>query len=62
MAAATCTCTATTPDSLTIASENDIVINGNITTPVNSEGTPTTNALLGLIANNFVRIYHPVVG
>jgi Tfp pilus assembly protein PilX len=48
--------------SLTIASENDIVINGNITTPVNSEGTPTTNALLGLIANNFVRIYHPVVG
>jgi Tfp pilus assembly protein PilX len=49
-------------DSLTIASENDIVINGNITTPVNGEGTPTTNALLGLIANNFVRIYHPVVG
>ncbi len=48
--------------SLTIASENDIVINGNITTPVNAEGTPTTNALLGLIANNFVRIYHPVVG
>ena len=58
-AAATCTCMATTPDSLTIASENDIVINGNITTPANCEGTPTTNALLGLIANNFVRIYHP---
>jgi hypothetical protein len=48
--------------SLTIASENDIIINGNILTPTNSEGTPTTNALLGLIANNFVRIYHPVVG
>jgi hypothetical protein len=48
--------------SLTIASENDIVINGNITTPTNAEGTPTSNALLGLIANNFVRIYHPVVG
>jgi Tfp pilus assembly protein PilX len=47
--------------SLTIAAENDVVINGNITTPVNGEGTPTTNALLGLIANNFVRIYHPVV-
>jgi Tfp pilus assembly protein PilE len=47
--------------SLTIAAENDIVINGNLTTPVNGEGTPTTNALLGLIANNFVRIYHPVV-
>jgi hypothetical protein len=47
--------------SLTIAAENDVIINGNITTPVNGEGTPTTNALLGLIANNFVRIYHPVV-
>jgi hypothetical protein len=46
--------------SLTIASENDIIINGNITTP-NSGGVPTSNALLGLIANNFVRIYHPVV-
>jgi Tfp pilus assembly protein PilX len=47
--------------SLTISSENDVIINGNITTPVNGEGTPTTNALLGLIANNFVRVYHPVV-
>ena len=47
--------------SLTIAAENDVVINGNLTTPVNSEGTPTTNDLLGLIANNFVRVYHPVV-
>jgi hypothetical protein len=43
---------------LTIASENDVVINGNITTPVNSEGVPTTNAVLGLIANNFVRVQH----
>ncbi len=48
--------------SLTIASENDIVINGNITTPVNSEGAPTSNAMLGLIANNFVRVYHPITG
>jgi hypothetical protein len=46
-------------DSLTIASENDVIINGNITTP-NTGGVPNTNALLGLIANNFVRIYHPV--
>jgi hypothetical protein len=45
--------------SLTIASENDVIINGNITTPLSGE-TPNTNALLGLIANNFVRIYHPV--
>ncbi len=47
--------------SLTIAAENDVIINGNLTTPVNGEGAPTTNALLGLIANNFVRVYHPVV-
>jgi len=47
---------------LTIASENDVVINGSITTPVNSEGVPTTNAVLGLIADNFVRIYHPLTG
>jgi Tfp pilus assembly protein PilX len=50
--------------SLTIVAENDIVINGNITTPTSPEnsptGVPTSNALLGLIANNFVRIYHPV--
>jgi len=46
--------------SLTIASDNDIIINGNITTPVNSSGVPTTTALLGLIANDYVRIYHPV--
>ena len=47
---------------LTIASQNDIVINGNITTPRNAEGIPTSNAMLGLIANNFVRIYHPLTG
>lgn len=45
---------------LTIAAENDVIINGSITTPVNGEGIPTTNAVLGLISNNFVRIYHPV--
>src|ERR1022692_36638 len=45
--------------SLTIASENDIIVNKNITTPTTA-GVPTSNALLGLIANNFVRVYHPV--
>jgi|HubBroStandDraft_3_1064219.scaffolds.fasta_scaffold27829_2 Tfp pilus assembly protein PilX len=45
--------------SLTIASENDVVVNGNLTTPTTG-GVPNSNALLGLIANNFVRIYHPV--
>ena len=51
--------------SVTIASENDVIINGNLLTPTEPEnsptGVPTTNALLGLIANNFVRVYHPVV-
>lgn len=36
---------------LTLASDNDILIDGNI--------THTGNGLLGLIANNYVRVYHP---
>ncbi|HEY7256433.1 MAG TPA: hypothetical protein VH476_07085 [Solirubrobacterales bacterium] len=36
---------------LTIAADNDIIINGNI----NREGT----GMLGLIANNFIRVWHP---
>ena len=52
--------------SLTIAAQNDVVINESILTPTNPEdkptGLPTTNALLGLIANNFVRVYHPLTG
>lgn len=47
-------------DSLTIAAQNDVIIDGNITTETNSEGTPSGNALLGLVANNFVRVVHPV--
>ena len=52
-------------DSLTIAAENNVIINESITTPTEpvgspDEGVPTTNAMLGLIANNFVRVYHPV--
>jgi type II secretory pathway pseudopilin PulG len=38
---------------LTIAAQNDIIINGNLTRESGSSG------MLGLIANNFVRIYHP---
>jgi type II secretory pathway pseudopilin PulG len=38
---------------LTIAAQNDIIINGNLSRASGSTG------LLGLIANNFVRIYHP---
>lgn len=36
---------------LTIAAQNDIIINGNL--------TRSGSGMLGLIANNFVRIYHP---
>ncbi len=38
---------------LTIAAENDIIVNGNITRNSGTQG------LLGLIANNFVRVKHP---
>lgn len=41
--------------SLTIGAENDIVVDGN----VKHDGD---NSLLGLLANNFVRVYHPVTG
>jgi Tfp pilus assembly protein PilX len=37
--------------SLTLASDNDIVIDGNL--------THSGSALLGLIAQNYVRVYHP---
>lgn len=54
-------------NSLTIASGNDIVVDGNIyPSTVSLSGspstppTPTGNALLGLVANDFVRVYHPV--
>jgi Tfp pilus assembly protein PilX len=46
--------------SLTVAAQNDVIINGNITTEVSGEGVPTSNAMLGLVANNFVRVAHPV--
>jgi hypothetical protein len=48
--------------SLTIASDSDIVVNGNITTPTDGSGKPTTNSLLGLVPQNFVRVYHPLNG
>jgi hypothetical protein len=47
-------------ESLTIASANDVIINGSIKTSAESSGEPTGGATLGLIAENFVRIYHPV--
>jgi hypothetical protein len=39
---------------LTIAADGDIVINGNLERSSGGDGL-----LLGLIANNFVRVYHP---
>jgi hypothetical protein len=38
--------------SLTLASENDIIVSGNL--------TKSGNVTLGLIPNNFARVYHPV--
>jgi Tfp pilus assembly protein PilX len=40
--------------SLTIGTDRDVIVNGNITRD------STRNVLLGLIANYFVRVYHPV--
>lgn len=51
-------------ESLTIASANDVIINGNLKTTSSTTSTPvgepTGGATLGLIAENYVRIYHPV--
>ena len=47
-------------ESLTIAAANDLIINGNLTTTHETSGKPTGSATLGLIATNFVRLYHPV--
>jgi Tfp pilus assembly protein PilX len=46
--------------SLTLGAEKDVVIKGNITpTGVTPPAAPTGTTTLGLIASNFVRIYHP---
>jgi Tfp pilus assembly protein PilX len=50
---------------LTIAAQNDVIINGNVypESVAKSLGSePTGNTMLGLIANNFVRVYHPLEG
>ncbi|HMD56654.1 MAG TPA: hypothetical protein VKG82_04205 [Solirubrobacteraceae bacterium] len=51
-------------ESLTIAGENNLVIKGNIyPSSIKALGEePTGTATLGLIASNFVRVYHPVSG
>jgi type II secretory pathway pseudopilin PulG len=46
---------------LTIATYNDIIITGNLCAESCSAKVPLPGeAVLGLVANNFVRIYHPV--
>jgi len=49
--------------SLTIAAENDVIINGNLSPfGVALGAEPTGTATLGLIATHYVRVYHPVEG
>jgi hypothetical protein len=47
-------------ESLTIAAEDDVIVNGSLTTTTGTKGEPIGGATLGLIAENFVRVYHPV--
>jgi len=50
---------------LTIAAQNDVIIDGNVypeSVAKNLGSEPTGNTMLGLIANNFVRVYHPLTG
>jgi Tfp pilus assembly protein PilE len=57
--------TGTYSKSLTIAGENDLIINGSVY-PTALEGklgeAPTGTPTLGLIATNYVRVYHPCSG
>jgi Tfp pilus assembly protein PilX len=49
-------------ESLTVGSQHDVIVIGPIETTHESSGKPTGAATLGLIANDFVRVYHPVTG
>ncbi len=49
--------------SLTIASEQDVIVNGNIYPKGTTLGNqPTSSYVLGLIANYYARVYHPCSG
>ena len=49
--------------SLTIAGENDLIIKGSIVpSTIKAEEEPTGTAVLGLIASEYVRVYHPCEG
>lgn len=46
---------------LTVGAENDVIINGNIyPTGITLGAQPTGTVTMGLIANEYVRVYHPV--
>jgi hypothetical protein len=47
-------------ESLTVAAQGDVIVTGNLETTPFSTAKPTGNATLGLIATNYVRVYHPV--
>lgn len=47
-------------ESLTVGSAGNVIINGEVLSPTNSKHEPTGTATLGLIADSFVRVYHPV--
>lgn len=44
---------------LTIAAENDVIVNNDLCRG-SCSGSPSGDGLLGLIANNFIRVYHPL--
>jgi len=44
---------------LTIAAENDVIVDNDLCRG-SCSGSPSGNGLLGLIANNFIRVYHPL--
>ena len=52
--------TGTYSQSLTIATANDIIVGGPGVANGNLTRDPTKDVVLGLIATNFVRVYHPV--
>ena len=47
---------------LTVAAADNIVITGNLlnSTDTNGQTMPTGTATMGLVANQYVRVYHPV--
>lgn len=46
--------------SFTIAAADDIIVTGDVTTAHDGSGNPTGPAVLGLVANKFVRVMHGV--